>query len=115
MSLRKRLIGAALFALAMMYSQGAAAVTGSATGTISWIAVYGDGRVLVGGLVFPTGTCSNNSGFTIPANHPHIAKILAQLLAAKAQGMSIAVTAKVDNCWYPEITQDATTYIFAGP
>jgi hypothetical protein len=27
----------------------------------------------------------------------------------------LAVTAKTDNCWYPEITADSTTYIVAFP
>lgn len=33
------------------------------------------------------------------------------MLAAQASGATIAVVAKIDNCWYPEITEDTTTYV----
>lgn len=93
----------------------AAAAFGGGSGNVQYIYTYGDGSVLVTGITFTGAGCSNNSGFWIPGTHPHLAKILANVLAAKASGMPLSVSAKIDNCWYPEITNDSASYVVVGP
>lgn len=89
--------------------------TGSATGTIQYIYTYGDGTVLVTGLNFSGASCTNNGGFVNPGAHPSFARLLRVVLSATAAGTTLTVIAKTDNCWYPEITADPTTYIVAYP
>jgi hypothetical protein len=89
------------------------AQTASATGTVQSIRTYGDGRVLVTGFSFPGATC-NNGSFWIPGDHPKLSAFLASLLSAKAMGLTITVVAKIDNCWFPEITNDSTTLIIVN-
>jgi hypothetical protein len=89
----------------------ASAATGTAAGTIVHVYTYGDGRVLVTGLSFSNNYCSNNGGFWVDGAHPHLQRILALVLSAQASGATVTVTAKTDNCWYPEITQDPSTYV----
>jgi len=93
----------------------ALAQTGAATGIPQTILTYGNGMVLVTGLYFSAGTCSNNSGFVIYADHPYFARILSTVLTAKALGATLSVSAKIDSCWYPEITQDPSTYVSINP
>ena len=103
--------------VALMLSPCAFSTVGTATGTIQNIYTYGDGRILVIGTGFNYSTtgCSNSSGFYIPGSHPQAQRLLASLLAAKATGTSLTVTAKTDGCWYPEITTDPSTYIIVNP
>ena len=108
---KQRFMALAFSICAAVFSQSASAAVGSASGTIQSLYTYGDGRILVRGLTFSTGTCSSNTGFTVAADHPNFARILATLLTARAMGLTITVVAKVDNCWYPEITTDSTTYV----
>jgi len=99
---------------ALLFSQAASAVIGSASGTVAYIYTYGDGSVLVTGPYFASGTCSNNGGFYIPATHPNLSRILATVVLAKASGLEVSVAAKTDSCWYPTITTDASTYVTVG-
>lgn len=96
-------------------STSAVAEIGSAQGTIQHVYTYGDGRILVSGFNFSGASCTNNGGFVVYGSHPHFARLLSVVLSAKATGTTLAVTAKTDNCWYPEITADSTTYIVAFP
>jgi hypothetical protein len=96
-------------------SSNVVAATGSGSGTIQYVYTYGDGSVLVTGFAFPGASCNNNSGFYIESTHPHFARLMATILTAKASGQSIIVNAKIDNCWYPTITADTSTYIVLGP
>lgn len=105
----------ALLVAILILSSTALAATGGGSGTIQYVYTYGDGSVLVTGFPFPGATCSNNNGFYVEASHPNFARLLATILAAKASGQSITVNAKIDNCWYPTITSDASTYIILGP
>lgn len=98
-----------------LFGGQAQAATGSAQGTVQYIYTYGDGMVLVTGFYFSTATCTNNGGFFIAGNHPNNAKLVAQILAAKAMGTTLQVIANVDNCWYPEIGTTAANYIVAFP
>jgi hypothetical protein len=101
--------------LAISASSDARAQTGSAQGTIQYVYTYGNGMVLFVGPYFAQATCSNKSGFFIAPDHPHFSRLLAVLLAAKASGATVEVVAKIDNCWYPEITSDASTYFVVLP
>ena len=87
------------------------AQTGASQGKITNVYTYGDGRVLVLGLTFAGETCSNDGGFWIPPSHPQLPRLLALVLSAQASGATIEVVAKTDNCWYPEITQDTSSYV----
>jgi len=112
MAFRKRLIGAALLALGMMYAQGAAADIAGGTGNITWMYVYGDGSVLVGGINLTPAICSANNSFFIPGSNPQASRMLATLLAAKAQQLQITVNATATpGCWRPTIGTDTTTLI----
>jgi hypothetical protein len=91
------------------------AQTGGATGQVQYILTYGNGMVLVTGLYFSGATCSNSSGFVIYADNPNFKQLLSTVLMAKAMGATLSVAAKTDNCWYPEITQDSTTFISINP
>jgi hypothetical protein len=113
--MRTKLTIALLAAAASLFSMSSLAALDSAQGTVQGMHTYGDGRVLVSGFNFSNATCSNNSGFVIYGSHPHFQRLLAIILTAKAMGPTLAVVAKSDNCWYPEITQDSTTYIYANP
>ena len=93
----------------------ALAQTEAATGTVQSVQTYGDGRVLVPGFQFTAALCNNNGSFWIPGDHPHLEKLLSTILTAKATGQQLTVVAKTDNCWYPEITQESTTYIVLDP
>lgn len=97
--------------LLMALSTTASAVNGAATGTVGQIYTYGDGRVLVTGFAFPDATCSNNGAFYIPGDHPHLERILAVVLTARATGARLSVTATIDNCWYPEIAQTFGNFV----
>lgn len=89
------------------------AETNSASGKIDRIYTYNNGQVLFTGFSFSGASCSNNGGFFIAGNHPHLEKYMSLLLAAKAMQSTVVVVAKVDNCWYPEITQSGeTTYFY---
>jgi hypothetical protein len=106
----------ALFLL--LGSQAASALTGSASSTVQYVYTYGDGRVLVTGpgFTFAGATCQNSGGgFWIDGAHPHLQRILALVLTAKTSGLTLIVNAKIDNCWYPEIVNDASTYVIIGP
>lgn len=91
------------------------AAIGSSQGTVQQTWTYGNGMMLVGGFNFSGATCSNNGGFVIPATHPQFSRLMAVILAAKASGAVLTVVAKIDNCWYPEITTDSSTYIYTAP
>lgn len=93
----------------------ALATTGTATGTIQRIYTYGDGSVLVTGFYFAGATCTNNSAFYIQGTHPHLARLMAVILAAKTSGATLAVTAQTNSCWYPQIGTDGSTYISIEP
>ena len=95
----------------LCFSGNAQAATAGATGTVKDIYTYGDGRILVSGFGYPNSNCNNKYGFWIPGNHPHLQRILSVILSAKATGASLTVVAKIDNCWYPEITADSSTYV----
>jgi hypothetical protein len=84
---------------------------GTSEGKIANVYTYGDGRVLVTGLSFSGATCEANGGFWIPGTHPHLQRFLGLILAAQASGATISVVAKTDNCWYPEITADPSSYV----
>lgn len=107
---RRVFVGAAGF-LWWVGSNAALAATGSAQGVPQYVYTYGNGMMLVTGMSFSGATCSNNGGFVVAASHPHFSKIMALVLAARAQGAALQVVAKIDNCWYPEITEDLSTYI----
>lgn len=115
MNINRRIGSLAVLLLAMTLSQTASAVVGSATGIPQYIYTYGDGRVLVTGFSFTNTTCSNNGGFWIPGNHPHLQRFLALVMTAKATGRQIQISAKTDNCWYPEITTDTNSYVIEFP
>jgi hypothetical protein len=91
----------------------ALAQTGSATGTVQDVRIYGDGRVLVTGFTFSGATC-NNGSFWIPGDHPNLARFLSAVLAAKASGVTITVVAKIDCSWFPEIIQDSSTVVIVN-
>jgi hypothetical protein len=107
----------AIALILLLGSQAASALTGSASGTIQYVYTYGDGRVLITGpgLTFAGSTCSHISGFWIDGAHPHLQRILALVLTAKTSGLTLIVNAKIDNCWYPEIVNDTSTYVILGP
>jgi hypothetical protein len=115
MKINRRMGSLAALVLAMTLSQTASAVVGSATGVPQYVYTYGDGRVLVTGFTFTNTTCSNNGGFWIDGSHPYLQRIMALVLTAKATGRQLQVTAKTDNCWYPEITTDTYSYVIEFP
>jgi hypothetical protein len=90
---------------------GSVVNAGTSEGKITNVYTYGDGRVLVTGLMFSGATCEVNGGFWIPGNHPNLQRLLALILSAQATGATISVVAKTENCWYPEITQDPNSYV----
>lgn len=96
-------------------SHAARAAEGTATGTIQYMYTYGNGMVLVTGFSFSPASCTNNGGFVIYHDHPHFKTILAVLMSAKATGATVSVVAKVDNCWYPEMTSSPSTYFVVFP
>jgi len=100
---------------ASVFSTGASGATGSASGRVRYIYTYGDGSVLVTGFTFATATCSNNTGFWIDASHPNFSRLYAIILAARATNAQLDVVAKIDNCWYPQVTSDASTYLVTYP
>lgn len=102
-------------AILLLLSDHSRAATGSAQGTVQNIYTYGDGMVLVTGFYFSSASCTNNGAFFIAGNHPHHAKLLAQILSAKAMGTTLQVIANIDSCWYPEMGTTAATYIVAFP
>ena len=104
----RRLVFAGFLALVVSFAVNAA--TDTAEGTVSRVYTYGDGRVLVTGFTFTSTSC-NNGGFYIRATHPNIDRLLALVLSAQARGATLLVSAEVDNCWYPEITESSTTYV----
>lgn len=79
--------------------------------------MYGTGKVLVMGpnFQFANANCSNNGGFFIPANHPRLKELLALVLSARATGSQLQVYASIDNCWYPQITEDEASHVFVYP
>ena len=87
------------------------AATGTATGKVGRIYTYNNGQVLFTGFLFTGASCSNNGGFYVPGNHPHINKFISMLLSAKATQSTVTVVAKIDNCWYPEITEGSYFFI----
>lgn len=91
--------------LIVFFSQLTTAETASVTGKITNIYTYNTGTVLIQGFRFEGAGCRNNSGFIIPASHPRIDQYLSILLTAKAMQLDVTVKAKVDDCWYPEITE----------
>lgn len=101
--------------LSFFGARGANALTGGATGTVQSISTYGNGMVLVTGLYFSGATCGNSSGFVIYADNPNFKQLLTTVITAKTTGATLSVVAKTDSCWYPEITQDSTTYISINP
>lgn len=107
----------AIVSFLVLGSQAASALTGSASSTVKYVYTYGDGRVLVTGtgFTFAGATCMNSGGFWIDGAHPHLQRILALVLTAKASGLTLTVNAKIDNCWYPEIVNDTSTYVIVGP
>jgi hypothetical protein len=112
----KRLIRAiATFLGIVTVSTAAFAAVGSSQGTVTATRIYGDGSVLVSGFYFSGATCSNNGAFVINASHPQFSRLFATVLSAKATGATLSIVAKTDNCWYPEISQDMTTYIYTHP
>src|SRR3954469_16866388 len=112
MLLKKKLIAAVLAALGMLFSGAASATPVCGDGTITYIYVYGDGSVLVGGINFPSGQCQVNSAFFIPGSNPNISKLLATVLAAKAAQLPIQVSAdSTPGCWRPTIGTDTNTLI----
>jgi hypothetical protein len=111
---RKKNLKLSLFLSLIFISVQALALTGSASGVIQDVRVYGDGRVLVTGFTFSGATC-NNGSFWIPGDHPNIARLLSAILAAKASGATLTVSAKIDCSWFPEITQDSSTVVIVNP
>lgn len=111
--MKVKVIRLIVIALLILTNHSLYAATGSVTGVINKVVVYGDGKVLVTGtgLVFSGASCSNIGGFYIPGDHPNMQRLLSQILTAKAMGSELDVVAKTDNCWYPEITQNNSTYI----
>jgi|KBSMisStaDraftv2_1062788.scaffolds.fasta_scaffold216121_3 hypothetical protein len=108
----KKLIAAVLVALGMLFSRAALATSVGGSGTITYVYVYGDGSVLVGGINFPSGQCQANDAFFIPGSNPNISKLLATVLAAKAAQMPIQVNAdSTSGCWRPTIGTDTNTLI----
>jgi hypothetical protein len=103
----KAICGSVVFIISLSMFSSTYAVTGTSTGKISSIYTYHTGMVLVTGLTFAGATCTHNTGFFIAGDHPHLKTFMSSILAAKAMGSDITVKAKIDNCWYPEIT--ATT------
>ena len=102
-----------LFMAVGLACSSAYAVTGTATGKIDRIYTYHNGNVLFGGLTFTDATCNNKSGFFIAGTHPHLEKYLSILLMAKATNSDVTVVAKVNDCWYPQITESGeTTYFY---
>jgi len=89
----------------VFFSHSSIAETASATGKITNIYNYNSGTVLFQGLRFEGASCRNNGGFIIPASHPRINQFVSTLLTAKATQTNVTVVAKVDDCWYPEITE----------
>jgi hypothetical protein len=104
----------AMVMFAVLVPHGAVAALGSSQGTVTNFTVYGDGRVLVSGFNFSGASCSGNGALVIYGNHPHLSRLLGVIVAAKASGTPLTVVAKTDNCWYPEITIDSTTYVNAN-
>lgn len=90
--------------LLMGLSLSANAKTTIATGKVTRLISYNSGTILVSGFTFPESTCNNNGAFFISGEHPHFDKLLSVILAAKAMQSEMSVVAKVDDCWYPEIT-----------
>ena len=113
--MNRRIKSALLGVIALCASQASFAVLGTAVGNVNYVYVYGDGRVLVNGFTFSGATCTQNGSFWIDGDHPHIARILALVLSAKASGTQLTVSAKIDNCWYPQITADSTTFVVMDP
>lgn len=98
----------------LLVSATASALT--AQGTVQYIYTYGDGTILVTGFNFSGAPCGNNGGFFIAGSHPNRSQILAQVLAAKAQGTTVEVAAHAaTGCWYPQITTDSSTYVVVYP
>jgi hypothetical protein len=109
-----KLLLAAVSTGLLLVSATASALT--AQGTVQYVYTYGDGTILVTGFNFSGAPCGNNGGFFIAGSHPNRSQILAQVLAAKAQGTTLEVAAHVaTGCWYPQITTDASTYVVAYP
>lgn len=92
----------AIFVLGASFS--AAAKTGVATGAVDTVVIYNSGMILVTGLTFENAECTNNGGFVIPQDHPQADTLLGVIHTAKATGRAITVQAKIDGCWYPEVT-----------
>ncbi len=88
------------------------AATESATGVVSKIYTYSNGNVLFVGFNFPNASCNNTNGFVVPGDHPHVDKYLSILLAAKAMSAQVTVTAKIDDCWYPYLTDTGEATFF---
>jgi hypothetical protein len=98
----------------LLVSATASALT--AQGTVQYVYTYGDGSILVTGFTFSGAPCGNNGGFFIAGTHPNRSQILAQVLAAKAQGTTLEISAFVAaGCWYPQITLESSTYVVAFP
>jgi hypothetical protein len=98
----------------LLVSATASALT--AQGTVQYVYTYGDGTILVTGFNFSGAPCTNNGGFFIAGTHPNRSQILAQVLAAKAQGITLEVAAQAPTgCWYPQLTTDQSTYVVAYP
>ena len=102
-----------IFAFALMtFAQSSFAATAKAEGKVGNVYVYGDGRVLVTGFTFPGASCNNNGGFWMRGNHPHLDRILSNILTAKATGTKVNVIAKINDCWYPELLNSSSTYLY---
>ena len=93
-----------LFLMAL-FSHFSISETASVTGKVTNIYTYNTGTVLFQGFKFEGASCRNNGGFTIPASHPRIDQFISMLLTAKAMQLNVTVTAKIDDCWYPEMTE----------
>lgn len=111
----RRILFCMVMLVCLSAGNGALAGTGSGQGVPQYVYTYGNGMMLVTGLTFSGATCNNNGGFVVAASHPQFSRIMALVLAARAQGAALQVVAKTDNCWYPEITEDASTYIVMLP
>lgn len=91
------------------------AQTGVGQGTIQQIYMYGNGSIVVSGIQFSGIGCSNSHGFLIGSDNPNFARLLAVILSARSMGATLIVSAKTDNCWYPEVTQDSMHYVLLQP